>query len=633
MHMQGFSFLEREQKSFISYSHADGETFLKTELEMLKNNDIHGILPVSEIHENDSVTLLYDVTSKQQFSQRMMGVFNGTQFYSMFKSIFKTLSLMEEYMLDCTHLIFNLDFIYYDYVKDEVQFVVLPLKNNGNAADLHGFLVNISRCLMYSDEILPDFPGYIYEYINNNLQIDIKKFIGYLENTYNSLRGIIQPVETAPPVPTASTSTEKEIIDTEEVKKNVQSRFINQNERIVEFESMAGIDFMDSTQDNAAQVKNKSVQTVHVPPGGFSVPSPKGGAVPLPPKKEKKIKEKRVKEKTAKKIKEKPVKKEKEKIPEKEKPENNVKETDLNRPKEKKGLFGFRKKEKKEDKKNENVPQPPAPPQVIQPVDNNNNLRMKLQNTPPYANSMQGMPPYKNSIQNTPVYTDGIQGTPSYTNGVQGRPQYIQGVQGSQAQWQKPFSANLQGTPANNGAQPYFNNIYGGQDGSPAASWTIPQNMSVQGKESAPVKSREFTGGFDPDATMLMDNGIPDLDSTVLLDTGVVMERPALRSRITGEIIKIDKPEFIIGRNKMVNGRLIKMPDGKEPDISISVKSISHIHAKFLWHDQQWFIRDLKSLNGTSVNGKRLVDNEEIALNEGDNICFASEEYEFIFVK
>ena len=44
MWSQGFSFMEREQKRFISYSLNNGDILVKTELEMLKNNNISGTL-------------------------------------------------------------------------------------------------------------------------------------------------------------------------------------------------------------------------------------------------------------------------------------------------------------------------------------------------------------------------------------------------------------------------------------------------------------------------------------------------------------------------------------------------------------------------------------------------------------
>ena len=64
MWSQGFSFMEREQKRFISYSLNNGDILVKTELEMLKNNNISGILPVSEIHDNNNVVLLYNINFK-----------------------------------------------------------------------------------------------------------------------------------------------------------------------------------------------------------------------------------------------------------------------------------------------------------------------------------------------------------------------------------------------------------------------------------------------------------------------------------------------------------------------------------------------------------------------------------------
>lgn len=577
---QGFSFMEKEQKRFISYLLESKDTLVRTELEMLKNNDISGILPVSEIHDNGSVSLLYNITSKQQFSQRMSGVFNGVQLHNMLESICKMLLLLDEYMINPGHLIFNMEYMCFDYEKEEVEFVVLPLKDTEETADIHSLLINIFRKLQYSDNTLMEFPAYIYDYINSNLQINAKEFNSYLEDTYNSLCGIIQPSDQVPEALVANYSKEREIVDTEEVKKTVQSRFITQNEKIVEFEAIEENSIKNQQVQKTGQ---ENVPLQEITPGSFSVPAPKG-AFNTPPAKERKRKEKPVK-----KVKEKPIKEVKAK-PVKEVKEKPVKEKKKDKPKEKKGLFGFGKKNKKENSNEANtVPQPP----IIQPVNGVNNARVPVPPQPPVP--LPAAQPYINSPQQ-----------------VQGQP-YLNGMQ-------QPYTNGIQGTPVQNWQ------VQQVQTPQPPV-WTAPkQNEKVSvGNTSLPC---------DPDATMILPSGEDSLDSTVLLGMAdISIPKPALRSRVTGEVIKIERPGFIIGRNKMLNGRFVEMPEGKRPDVSINIKSISHTHAVFLWHDSKWYIQDKNSLNGTFVNGQRVSPSEERELNEGDIVCFASEEYEYIIVK
>ena len=575
MWSQGFSFMEREQKRFISYSLNNGDILVKTELEMLKNNNISGILPVSEIHDNNNVVLLYNITSKQQFTQRMSGVFSGEQLYKMLVSICKTILILDEYMINPGHLILEMEYMCFDYEKNEAQFMVLPVKDIKKVPDIHKFLTDIFNILQYSDNALREFPNYIYDYVRRSPKTDIKDFKKFLEDTYNTFCGVIQPIEPELPEPAVNYNKEKEIIDTDEVKKTVQSRFITQSEKILEFENIT--ENKIKTSNIPKPGKDNNIMS-GVTPGSFSVPTPKG-AFMTPPAKEKKRKEKPVK-----KQKEKPVKKKKVK-------EKKVKENKEEKPKEKKSLFSFVKRNKTEtaDKQTGIMP-PPLP--VIQPVENANNIKVPVNNMPPFASSIQkpaqNMPPFASSIQKPPV-----QNTQSFVNTikkplVQDTPQFTNGFNGLPVQDVHSSFAN---TPVQN-MQTFVNNI---QD---------VQQISGE-----------------------------DLDSTVLLDTGKIIIKPVLRSKVTGEVIKIEKPGFIIGRNKIANGKLVKMPDGQNPDVSINIKSISHTHAVFLWHDNRWYIKDTDSLNGTFVNGDKLACNQEIALNEGDTVCFASEEYEFIFIK
>ena len=389
--------------------------------------------------------------------------------------------------------------------------------------------------------------------------------------------GVIQPVEAEPPEPEFNYNPGKEIIDTDEVKKTVQSRFITQSEKILEFENITENKIKTSVIPE--QGKDNAIMS-GIAPGSFSVPSPKG-AFMTPPAKEKKHKEKTVKKQKEKASREKPVKEKKVK-------EKKVKDKKDEKTKEKKSLFGFVKRNKKETTENQTGIMPPPPP-VIQPVENPNNIKVPVNNMKPFTGSIQ------KPAQNTPIFAGSFQKTP-----IQNTSQFVNNIQKLPVQ-DTPISADgLRGLPVQDISFSYAN---------------------------TPIQNTQ------PFVNNIQQISSEDLDSTVLLDTGKIIIKPVLRSKVTGEVIKIEKPDFIIGRNKIVNGKIVKMPDGQRPDVSINIKSISHTHAVFLWHDNRWYIKDTNSLNGTFVNGSKLECNQEIALSEGDTVCFASEEYEFIFIK
>jgi hypothetical protein len=63
----------------------------------------------------------------------------------------------------------------------------------------------------------------------------------------------------------------------------------------------------------------------------------------------------------------------------------------------------------------------------------------------------------------------------------------------------------------------------------------------------------------------------------------------------------------------------------KPCDIVLNHRNVSSSHAELRFVDGYWFITDLKSTNGVSVNGKRVKQQQR--LNSGDVISFATHEY------
>ena len=58
-------------------------------------------------------------------------------------------------------------------------------------------------------------------------------------------------------------------------------------------------------------------------------------------------------------------------------------------------------------------------------------------------------------------------------------------------------------------------------------------------------------------------------------------------------------------------------------------QSVSRVHARLDVKGGQCFITDMRSTNGTFVNGSRVSPNQEVALKSGDVIRISDEEFEF----
>lgn len=112
--------------------------------------------------------------------------------------------------------------------------------------------------------------------------------------------------------------------------------------------------------------------------------------------------------------------------------------------------------------------------------------------------------------------------------------------------------------------------------------------------------------------------------------------------RIQEEIVNGDGVHDNIGVSKMIplsNGMLSEIDlDGtwetivvgrgrKNADYVLASNQISRVHASITRRNNQIFVRDRSSANGTFVNSERLTELQEYAIKPGDIVAFANEEF------
>ncbi len=94
---------------------------------------------------------------------------------------------------------------------------------------------------------------------------------------------------------------------------------------------------------------------------------------------------------------------------------------------------------------------------------------------------------------------------------------------------------------------------------------------------------------------------------------------PYLQSQtVPYEKISIDKASLFIGR---LDGSV---------DYVIHNNAVGKIHAEIVQKDDQYYIIDLNSVNGTYINGKKIASNTETLIKSGDNITLANASYLFV---
>lgn len=111
-----------------------------------------------------------------------------------------------------------------------------------------------------------------------------------------------------------------------------------------------------------------------------------------------------------------------------------------------------------------------------------------------------------------------------------------------------------------------------------------------------------------------------DFGETVVLSEGVIQGPATLVSREPGEFATIYLQEDITVIGKMETA----------VDAVIDLPTVSRIHAKIRRRDQEYYLSDLNSRNGTAVNGRLLKEGEDYQLQHEDEVDFAQARYVFL---
>ena len=107
---------------------------------------------------------------------------------------------------------------------------------------------------------------------------------------------------------------------------------------------------------------------------------------------------------------------------------------------------------------------------------------------------------------------------------------------------------------------------------------------------------------------------------TVVLSAGVVSGPASLVSKEAGELATIYLNDDLTVIGKLENAC----------DAVIALPTVSRIHAKIRKKEDGYYLTDMNSRNGTAVNGKLLLPDEEYQLKQEDEVDFAQARYIFL---
>lgn len=143
---------------------------------MLTNNNINGIIPMLMTQMNTDKFIKYNISSKITMKQYFEGIVNKEKILKVFLSITNAVLESENYMMDATYFYYDTDYIYIN-VSDSsaylICFPVIPLKQNGNIFD---FFKGIMISTQFDQTENTNYVAQIISFLNSGANLSLLEF-------------------------------------------------------------------------------------------------------------------------------------------------------------------------------------------------------------------------------------------------------------------------------------------------------------------------------------------------------------------------------------------------------------------------------------------------------------------------
>ncbi|MBE6961238.1 MAG: FHA domain-containing protein [Ruminococcaceae bacterium] len=208
--MSAFSYESQGTNTYLVYQVQEDDVIDSMSLGMLSNNKISGIAQTQFLQIDAARFLKYNVSSKVSLRQFFSGSVNKKRLIGAFGSIIDGCLAAEDYMIDISSLLFDMDHMYVDVSSNEVFLICLPVCNTEKVpTDLGGFFKNIMFTTQFDQSENCDHVARIINFLNGSPVFSLHDFKALLSEIKTApvaaqapRSTAVQPTKTAVPVQT-----------------------------------------------------------------------------------------------------------------------------------------------------------------------------------------------------------------------------------------------------------------------------------------------------------------------------------------------------------------------------------------------------------------------------------------------
>ena len=200
-----FTFENQGTNTYLVYELRHSDEIDSMSLGMLTNNTIPGLAAASFTQMDTTKYIKYNVSAKVSVAQLFSGTVNKKRLVGVFAGVVDAMLSAEEYMIDTSSILLDLDYIFTDVSSCETVLICLPvMQDGGKNVDLGMFFKNIIFSTQFDQTENCAHVAQIINYLNSTPLISLGDFKEVLEKLSDPA-----PQAVAAPKPAAPAAKKK----------------------------------------------------------------------------------------------------------------------------------------------------------------------------------------------------------------------------------------------------------------------------------------------------------------------------------------------------------------------------------------------------------------------------------------
>lgn len=218
-----FTYENQGTNTYLVYEIKQNDVVDTMSLGMLTNNKIPGITPALFTQMDSEKFIKYNVTAKISAKEIFMGSVNKKRLLGVLTGIVNAISSAEEYMIDTSTLVLDMEYIYSDVTTCETILICLPVESEEKEqVDFGTFFKNIVFSTRYDQTENCDYVAKLINYLNGTPVFSLTEFKTILDELTN-----VNPSKPAAPAPQVQ-SVSQPVIQQQSVVQSQQVQSASQ---------------------------------------------------------------------------------------------------------------------------------------------------------------------------------------------------------------------------------------------------------------------------------------------------------------------------------------------------------------------------------------------------------------------